>query len=98
MVRTFLGHWYEKERCALCGAPFGTTPFLENMPGFLDAEGRTFSWSAVSAERLPEVLRTHRPICHRCHDDGISRGEHPEVLSHRLRKSARDSGGGRPLV
>lgn len=96
LVLTTLTHWLEKKSCALCGKPLGATQWLEHMPVLLDPEGTTLRWDAVPPARLQEVLRTHRPVCHSCHDAESFRREHPELLRDRPRAHGH-AGGAPPL-
>jgi hypothetical protein len=66
LVRERLTSWYWGASCALCGMEIGPVRWLDHRPGLRGPEGRTLFWDEVSAKELPEVLRTHQPICSDC--------------------------------
>lgn len=80
LVRTLLARWYEGRSCVLCGWRFGPLDGLDRQPAFLSPDHGTLEWSEVPAERLPEVLTTHHPICRNCHIIEALRRDHPELI------------------
>jgi len=52
-------------------------------PALMNAERRTFEWGEIQAVRLPEVLRTHMPVCWDCHIIARLCQDHPERVVFR---------------
>ncbi|MFQ5600981.1 MAG: hypothetical protein ACE5G2_10575 [Candidatus Krumholzibacteriia bacterium] len=67
LVRTMLANWYEGKKCALCSKPIETLEWYRHKPALMDSERRTFELREIPAEKLPEVLQTHHPVCWNCH-------------------------------
>jgi len=67
LARTMLTQWYSGSACAVCGKPIGEIDWYTHKPALLSPERQTLSWDEVAAERLPEVLATHFPVCWDCH-------------------------------
>jgi hypothetical protein len=87
LVRTILTNWYEGRSCVLCGKPLGEVDWLEHKPALMDLERRTVEWRDVRAERLPQVLDTHMPICWNCHIAESFRRQFPDLVVDRPWKS-----------
>lgn len=66
LVRERLTNWYRGAVCAFCRMEIGPIHVFDRRPGLRSLEGRTLFWDEVSAKDLPEVLRTHQPICFDC--------------------------------
>jgi hypothetical protein len=46
----------------------------------MSPDGRTMEWGEVRVEDLPEVLRTHRPVCWNCHVAESFRRQYPDLV------------------
>lgn len=88
LVWTIVSRWYEEQTCVYCQKPFGQIKRLDHRPALLDANRKTGQWDEVAAEKLPEVLATHRPVCWNCHIAQTFRREHPDLVVDRPRKRA----------
>lgn len=78
-VSTILRRFYAGKRCALCGWAFGEIR-EDTMPALLGPDGVTREWTAFAAEMIPSVLRSHAPVCWRCHVGHSFRRSHPEIF------------------
>jgi len=88
-VRTMLAEFYEGRACALCRKPFGEIRRADHKPALLrPADRRTFEWGDLAPESLPELFRTHLPVCWNCHIAESFRLEHPELVTDRESKYA----------
>jgi hypothetical protein len=67
LARTMLTQWYSGSTCAVCSKPIGEIDWYTHKPALMSPERQTLSWDEVAAERLPEVLATHFPVCWDCH-------------------------------
>jgi hypothetical protein len=83
LVRTIVTQWYAGKVCATCGRPIQEVEWLGHKPALLDSEGKTVYWDKIRAESLPEVFKTHLPVCWDCHIATTLLREHPEVVTHR---------------
>ena len=88
LLRNILVNWYADKHCVSCGREFGEIHLLDGRPALLSPEGKTVTWSEVSAERVPEVLATHFPVCWDCHVFGTFCREYPDLVVDRSRISA----------
>ncbi len=67
LLRAIVDEWYAGQTCALCGRSFGELSAAEHRPALLTPGGATVQWHEVAAETLPDLFRTHRPVCWNCH-------------------------------
>ncbi len=86
MVSTIISKWYEGRQCAFCHKLFGEIKWHDHKPALIGADRRTILWDEIPAERLPEVLETHKPVCWNCHIAETFRPEHPELVSDQPKK------------
>jgi hypothetical protein len=67
LVRSMLVDWYRGADCVICRKQIPEIHSSDNKPALETPEGRTIEWDEVKAEDLPQVLKTHRPVCWDCH-------------------------------
>jgi hypothetical protein len=87
LARAILTKWYQEKTCVLCNKPLGEIDWLEHKPALMSPEQKTVEWHDVRAEKLPEVLSTHLPVCWNCHIAETFRREFPELVVDRPWKS-----------
>jgi len=87
LARTMLTGWYEGKSCALCRKAFGEIQWLDHKPALLSPERNAVEWHEVRAEKLPEVLATHRALCWNCLVAETFRRRFPELVVERPWKS-----------
>jgi len=87
LARTMLTRWYEGKSCAFCRKPFTEIQWLEHKPALISPKRRTLGWHEVRADRIPEVLSTHLPVCWNCHVIATLRREHPELVVERPQRA-----------
>jgi hypothetical protein len=85
LVRRILSQWYEGKKCVTCGKPIGEVHLTDHQPALLSPEHRTVEWQDLPPETVPEVLRTHQPLCWSCHVVNRVMDEHPELVVNRSR-------------
>jgi len=83
LVWTIINRWYQGQKCVYCHKPFGEIHWHDHPTALLDSERKTVEWSEIPAEKLQEVLGTHRPVCWNCHVAETFRREHPELVVDR---------------
>jgi hypothetical protein len=83
LVRTILTRWYEKKSCVYCGTPLGRIDWLKHKPALMNPERVTFEWREIQAEKIPEVLATHTPVCWNCHIAETFRCRYPRLVVDR---------------
>ncbi len=66
LVRQMLERWYADRACAYCRKPFGLIHWHDHKPGLRGPDGGLREWREVLPETLPDVLRTHAPVCWNC--------------------------------
>lgn len=88
LVHSILVHWYAGKPCVFCGKTFADVRWHDHKPALLSPEARLVEWSSVAPQAVPEVLRTHKPVCWNCFVAEAFRREHPELVVERPRKSA----------
>jgi hypothetical protein len=82
LVWNIVSKWYEGKRCVFCHKHVALQ-HLDHAPALLGPDYETVEWNQVRTERLPEVLRTHRPVCWNCHIAMHFRHVHPELVVDR---------------
>lgn len=83
LVWTIINQWYRGQECVYCRKPFDELHWHDHRPALRNEERKTIQWSEVPAEKLQEVLRTHKPVCWSCHIAETFRREHPELVVDR---------------
>lgn len=83
LVWNIVHNWYAGKACAYCGKAFSHMEWHDRRPALMNLERKTVQWSELPAERLPEVLETHLPVCWTCHVSESFRREHPEMVVER---------------
>ena len=89
-LHTIVAGWYAGKSCAKCAPPIGPIVWHERPPALLGADGTTREWKEVAPEELPELFRTHRPLCWSCHNMAAFEREFPGVAFERP--------GARPII
>jgi len=82
-VRSIVQQWYRGRACAYCHQPIEKLQWHDHRPALLSPGKKTVQWSEIPADRLPEVLGTHLPVCWSCHIAETFRREHPERIVDR---------------
>jgi len=80
VVRTIVARWYEGKHCVLCGQAFAFIESWGHTPALMGPDGETVEWGDVEMAKLPELLRSHRPVCWNCHVAETFRREHPDLV------------------
>jgi hypothetical protein len=83
LVASLVRGWYAGKECVLCRKGIGDLHWYDRRPALIDAAGRTVQWDDVPAQNLPDLLRTHRPVCWSCHVAETFRREHPDLVVDR---------------
>ena len=83
LVTNIVRRWYLAKHCAYCSRPFFHLEWHEHRPALRDPAGKTVQWNEVPAEKLPEVLATHAPVCWHCHVAESFRRAHGELVTDR---------------
>lgn len=84
-VKALLDDYYAGQACALCGTEFPERiDWYAHEPAFIDAGRKVLTWRDVPAERLPETMESHYPLCWDCKVIERVRQRHPERVTDRL--------------
>lgn len=83
LVWNIVSKWYEGKRCVLCRKEFAPLHHLDHVPALLGPDFRTTEWKDFSAQDLPNVFRTHQPVCWNCHVAETFRRLHPDLVVDR---------------
>jgi hypothetical protein len=87
LVRNILTSWYAGKHCVSCRKPFGEIHWQDHKPSLLSPEGKTVEWNEVAAEKVPDTLATHFPVCWDCHITESFCRQHPQMIVDRSRIS-----------
>jgi hypothetical protein len=66
-----------------CAKQISDEPFVGHHPALLGPDGTTREWVDVEPERLPDALRTERPVCWDCHVIETFRRQYPSLVTDR---------------
>jgi hypothetical protein len=80
LVRTQLAAWYAGKSCVVCGKPFGAVDWMTHRPGLMEPGGAIMKWQDIQAEKLAEVVASHKPVCWDCFVAETFRRQHPELV------------------
>lgn len=83
--------WYRGRTCAFCQQPIEKIDWHDHRPAVLTPEHETKQWNEIAAEQLPEVFKTHLPVCWSCHMAESFRRQHPEKVVDRAEDPLRMS-------
>ena len=83
LVWNIVSKWYEGKTCAFCRKPIGPLHHLDHAPALLGPDHKTAEWKEFRPQQLPEIMRTHRPVCWNCHVAETFRRTHPELVVNR---------------
>jgi len=83
LVRTILARWYEGKRCSVCAADLSEVNWPGHRPALLAPDGTSAAWKDLAPERIPEILKSHAPLCFDCHVAESFRRLHPERVTDR---------------
>jgi hypothetical protein len=75
--------WYAERSCVLCGRRLSPIDWHAHKPALMSPERVTREWAEIQAVDLPEVLRTHLPVCWDCHIIEQLCREHPQRVVFR---------------
>jgi hypothetical protein len=83
LVRTLVARWYEGKACSCCGKPIQDVAWADQRPGLHAPDGRLVAWPDVAPETLPELFKTHAPVCWNCLVVGKVALERPDEVTVR---------------
>lgn len=83
LVRIILVRWYEGKKCVLCGTPLSEIHWHDRKPALLTPDDKTVDWSEIPPEKIPQALKTHRPVCWDCHVAETLRRMYPDLVIER---------------
>ncbi len=86
LVRNLVEAWYDEKNCSICGKPIGNVVWTEHRPALRGPDGHTVEWQEVAPETLPEVFRTHTPVCWDCHVVEAVIHRHPGLATMRPKR------------
>jgi hypothetical protein len=83
LVRNIADRWFAGKTCLYCGQPIAGPPLVAHGAALRGPDGPTFQWTDVRPEYLPQLFRTHSPVCWNCHIAETFRHMHPELVTDR---------------
>ncbi len=83
LVQTLVTRWYEDKACSCCGKPIHEVAWADQRPGLRAPDGRYMAWTDVPPETLPDVFKTHAPVCWDCLVVQRVAREHPDDVTPR---------------
>ena len=89
LVWNIVEDWYKGKSCAYCQKPFTELHWHDRRPALLAPDRNCVQWNDVRAETLPEIFRTHLPVCWNCYIAETFRRQHPDrVIDRRWDRGA----------
>jgi hypothetical protein len=80
LARNILAGWYAGKKCVCCGKPFEGINWAAHKPALMGPDLKTMEWSDVRPETIPDILKTHQPVCWNCHRAETFRREHADLV------------------
>ena len=87
LAESMLVDWYRGADCVICRKEIPEIRSSDEKPALEAPDGRTIEWNEVKPEDLPQVLKTHWPVCRNCHVRSF-RAEFPSLAVERQPRSA----------
>ena len=75
--------WYKGKSCAYCQKPFLEMHWHDRHRALLSPDRVAKQWNEIPAEKLPEVFRTHLPVCWDCYIAETFRRQNPDRVLDR---------------
>lgn len=82
-LRALLDSWYKGKACLYCQRVFDEIHWFDHKPAVQSPEGKILEWESVPAKDIPDLLKTHQPVCWNCKIVENFRTEHPELVTAR---------------
>jgi hypothetical protein len=82
-VHAIVGDWYRDKACVLCQRAILGADGSLGMAALMAPDRTSMEWTAVRAQDLPSVLRSHQPLCWNCHISETFRRLHPDLALER---------------
>ncbi len=83
LARNILTRWYDQKKCVYCARPFEDIDWAAHKPALMGPDRKTVEWSEIPPETIPDVLKTHLPVCWSCHIMETFRREHADLVTDR---------------
>lgn len=83
LAQNILANWYAGKTCHFCREAFGTIAWADRKPGLLSPQHRVLSWEEVPADTIPDVLKSHDPVCAHCLVTEKFRQQHADLVVER---------------
>jgi len=89
LVWNIVAEWYKGKSCAYCQKPFDEMQWHDRHPALLSPQRIAKQWNEIPAETLPDVFRTHLPVCWNCYIAETFRRQNAErVLDRKWERGA----------
>jgi len=82
-VRTLLTNWFQGKQCVFCRKKFHDIQWHDHKPALLTPEKKLLEWQDIPVLALPDVLKTHSPVCWDCFIAETFRQKYPELVLDR---------------
>jgi len=84
LIRRLVADWYAGKNCVICGKRVSTSEeWAGHVPALLNPDKKTIYWDTITPQNLPEVFKTHSPVCWSCHIAETFRREHADLVVDR---------------
>lgn len=84
-LRAMLDNWYKGKECNYCHRVFDEILWFDHKPALQSPDGHIVEWKDIRPEAIPDVLRTHQPVCWNCSIVENFRTERPDLVTDRHR-------------
>ena len=84
-LRAMLDNWYKGKECIYCHCVFDEILWFDHKPALQSPDGHIVEWKDIRPEAIPDVLRTHQPVCWNCSIVENFRTERPDLVTDRHR-------------
>jgi hypothetical protein len=88
LLHNILVNWYAGKHCVFCARLFRKLHLFDHKPAMFSPEGKIVAWEELAAEKVPEMLATHLPVCWDCFIAQTLCREHPQSVVDRAAISA----------
>jgi hypothetical protein len=82
-VKSIVSQWYAGKSCVYCSHEIGPIVWHERPPAVRSEEGIIREWTDIAPETLPQIFRTHEPVCFNCSLTERLLHDHPEMVVNR---------------
>jgi hypothetical protein len=83
LILGVLMRWYTGKSCIYCAKTFTPVQWIDHKPALRSPAGTLLEWKDIKIKEIPEVLKSHQPVCWDCYIAQTFLREYPDLVVYR---------------